>query len=174
MRLARIFLTTLATLAFATSALGAGGTTTFVFGEDQNQLLLRTQITDLDASGDCMSIYQDTTADVTSQVCDIDLVNEVVWTQNAQVREIHVKTVVAGDAADNCEFNIEVAGTSIAAVENSLTQLVSTVEVLAVAVNLADGDLVGIMVENGEGCADGTSPYFIVELWGSFVADDAF
>jgi hypothetical protein len=163
-----------AVLCFAFSAMAAGGTTTFEFGADQNTLLLRTQITDLDASGDCMSIYQDTTADVTSQVCDIDLVNEVVWTQNAQVREIHVAVVTAGDAGDYCEFNIEVAGTSLVAVTNSVLQALGTVEIFQVAVNLADGDLVGIMVEDGDGCADGTSPFFIVELWGSFVADDSF
>jgi hypothetical protein len=167
-------LTFVAVLAFASVAMGAGGTTTFVFGEDENILLLRTQVTDLDASGDCMSLYQDTTADVTSQVCDIDLVNEMVWTQNAQVREIHVAVVTAGDAGDYCEFNIEIAGTSYAAVTNSVLQALSTVEIFPVAVNLADGDLVGIMVEDGDGCADGTSPFFIVELWGSYVADDAF
>jgi hypothetical protein len=163
-----------ATLAFALPVLAAGGATTFVYGEDSNQMLLRTQVTDLDASGDCMSIYQDTTADVTSQICDIDLVNEVVWTQNAQIREIHVAALVAGDAGDYCEFNIEVAGTSLVAVTNSVLQAAATIEIFQVAVNLADGDLVGVMVEDGDGCADGTSPYFVVELWGSYVADDAF
>jgi len=159
---------------FATPALAASGTTTFTYGPDANVLLLKTQVTDLDASGDCMSLTQDTTADITSQVCDIDLVNEIVWPKNAQVREIRVTTLVAGDAADNCEFNIEVAGTSIVAIENTLTTLVSTVETLEVAVNIADGALVGIMVEDGEGCADGTSPHLQVELWGSWVADGAF
>jgi hypothetical protein len=123
-----------------------------------------------------MDMYQDTTANVAAQACDIDIVNEIVWMRNAQVTEVKVAALVAPDAGDYCKFTIEVGTVAKATATTTLTQLVSTVQSLPLVspLNLAEGDLVGIMVTDGDGCADGTSPTYQVELWGRYVSDDAF
>jgi hypothetical protein len=167
-------LTFVAVLCFATTAMAGSGTSTFNFGENADGPLLVTQPTALGASGHCMNLTQDVDGNIASAACDSVLVNEIVWPHNAQVNFIKVTAKAAPDAGDYCEFNIEVAGTPVGLANTAATQLVDTVQTLAVNVDLADGALVGIMVEDGEGCFDGTAPTYIVELWGVWVPAAAF
>jgi hypothetical protein len=169
----KYILTFLAVMGFALSA-SASSTTVFDFGEAEYQLLMTTQLMTITTAEHCMSFYQDVTASTVSQVCDVDLVNEVVWPQNAQLRELRVTPKVAGDATYACEFTIEIGGVAQQAVTTTATATLNTVEVLEFNVNLADGELVGIMVGQGTVCGSGTDPQYIVEMWGRWVGDDAF
>jgi hypothetical protein len=171
----RILVILAALALLASPALGAGGATTFQYGEIRSELLVRSQLTEIDTAGHCMSFYQDVTADVTSEACDDDDINEIVWPQNAWVEELKVVILVNGDASTSCKFTLEVGGVAKVANTTSVDQTLSTVEAFAINYNLADGDLVGIMVTDGVTCGGGTAePNFIVELWGTWLADDAF
>jgi hypothetical protein len=167
-------LLTIAVLAFMAGPALGGGSTVFDFGEAGKELLLRTQVTTITAEEQCMNLTQDTTANIANAACDSDLVNEMIWPQNAQVSEIKIVNLTVGDSTYACEFTLEVGGSAKVAVTTTANQLVSTVQTLPFKYNLADGDLVGIMVGMGTVCGDGTDPVYLVELWGKFVADDAF
>jgi hypothetical protein len=171
----RILLTIVALAFLASPALGAGGATTFQFGEADKQLLYRSQITELDTAGHCISFYEDEQTDVTSEACDAELINEITWPQNAELIELKVVNLIVGDTGYSCKFTLEIGGVAKANATTSVTQLVSTVQTLAMPYNLADGDLVGIMLTDGVTCGGGTAePNYIVELWGRYVDDDAF
>jgi hypothetical protein len=167
-----------ATLAFALPVLAAGGTTTFVYGPAALDVLITTQVSDIDTAGECLNFYQDTTGDVETAACETPLVNQVVWTQNAQVTHLAVTAITAPDSGDYCKFNIEIGATGAvkAYASTAATQLVTTVQLLTlnVPLNIADGDLVGIMVGDGDGCSDGASGNYVVSLMGRFVAADSF
>jgi hypothetical protein len=171
----KLLLTTLAALAFLAGPAFAGASTAFDFGPEKTVLLARSMITEIDTAGHCMSFYQDTTADVTSEACDADLINEIVWPQNAQVKELKVTNLIIGDLLWTCKFTLEVGGSAKVAVTTAVNQTISTVAAFPFKYNLADGDLVGIMVTDGVTCGGGTAePNYIVELWGNWVADDSF
>lgn len=152
-------------------ALGAG-VTTYTHGPAGDVLLLRTQTTTIGTSGFCMDLFEDITASVAGEACDILGSNEVIWPQNAQVRWIVVSYIVTGDASDICDFVVESSGTVVGTAVAFPTQLGDTTAKKAYNINIADGDLIGIMVADGTSCA--SSAEYIVELWGSWVSDGAF
>jgi hypothetical protein len=119
-----------------------------------------------------MDLLEDITASIAGEACDATGSNEVIWPKNAQVTNIVVRTIVTGDASDICNIAVEVAGTvqgtavafPVAAAETAVTK--------PYAINLKDGDLVGIMLADGTSCD--SSAEYVIELWGRWVADDAF
>jgi hypothetical protein len=166
-------------LFLAGPSFAAGGVSTFNHGALQTQPILVTTLTEILTVELCMDLFEDVNASdktgLRGEACDADLANEKVFTQNAQITEMKVINKFVGDTAYTCEFTVEVAGTAVAAKTTSATQLVNTIQTFPLALDIADGDLVGIMVGQGVTCGDGTAdPVYIVELWGNFVADDAF
>jgi len=172
MNLFKNILITLAIVGLTGPAL-AGGVTTFDFGPDANQLLLRSQTTTIGTAGFCMDLLEDITASIAGEACDATGSNEVIWPQNAQVEEIKIRHIVTGTASDACLFEVEVAGTSLLAGAITATDAAAgSVTTNAYKVNIADGDLVGLLVKESTSCA--SSAEYIVELWGRWVSDDAF
>jgi hypothetical protein len=163
----RNILATLALLClFATPAM-AGEVTTFEFGPARDTLLLRSQTTTIGTSGFCVDLLEDITASIAGEACDATGSNEVIWPKNAQVRNIVVRYIVTGDTSDICDFVVEVAGTAIGTAVAFPTQAAGAVSTKEYKINLADDDLVGIMVADGTSCA--SSAEYVVELWGSFL-----
>jgi hypothetical protein len=163
-------LLTIAALAFMVSP--AAG---FDFGPNGTELLVATQITSIDTKEHCLNFFEDAQTSIASQICDIDLVNQMVWPANAQVREIKIVNLKIGDPLWSCEFTLEVGGSAAVAVTTAINQTLYSVVTHDFKYNLADGDLVGIMVGQGVECGDGTAdPIYRVELWGNFVDAESF
>jgi hypothetical protein len=174
----RYLLTFLATLLLAGPVLAQTGATTFEFAPINEELLIRSQPTSIPTTAFCIDFDGNEKADHVGTACeDIDE-NEWVVTQNAQLKTIKVIQIVSGDANDVCDFELEVAGTEVATFNHSTgvadTPL-SSVTSYAVPYNLADGAQVGVSVNTGTSCMTGTTTVeFVVELWGTYVPDNAF
>jgi hypothetical protein len=99
----------------------------------------------------------------------------MVWPRNAQVREIKIVNLKIGDALWSCEFTLEIGGSAKLAVTTDINQSINTVVTADFRYDIADGDLVGIMVGQGVTCGDGTAdPIYRVELWGNWVGAESF
>jgi hypothetical protein len=157
---------------FATPAM-AVGETTFNFGATGESLLLRSQTTTIGTAGFCMDLLEDVTVSIAGEACDATGLNEVIWPRNAQVTELVVRHIVTGTASDVCAFGIEVAGTlqgtaAVVATDAAAGSVTTT----SYKVDLADGALVGIVVGESTSCASAAE--YVVEIWGRWVAADAF
>lgn len=168
----RNLLATLCLLVFATPAFG-GAVTSFEFGPVSDTLLLRSQTTTIGTAGFCMDLLEDITASIAGEACDQTGSNEVIWPRNAQVTSLVVRHIVTGTASDACLFGVEVAGTVVLAGAITATDAAAgSVTTNEYKIDLADGDLVGIVVAESTSCA--SSAEYIVELWGRWVPADAF
>jgi hypothetical protein len=177
MKFTKFLVALIATCLLTTSAWAAGGATTYQFGQSEDQMLLRSQITSIATNAYCIALNQDVTADITGTACEDVDENEWTVTQNVQLTRIVVITMVVGDASDVCDFELEVAGTEVKTFNHSTdptAKPVQTVTSYALPYNFADGDQVGLSVNTGTSCMTTATPVFQVEFWGRYVPSDAF
>jgi hypothetical protein len=167
-------LVAIATLCLLATSAYAGQATTSNYGPAYETLLLRSQITTLDAAGECVNLYNDTTANVLSVTCEDADINEWVVPQNAQVRSIVLIQTIGSTAADVCDIELEVSGTEVKAISVAMSDTAQTRTKTAFKYDLADGDHVGVSLNTGTSCVAGTPPQVILELWGVWVADASF
>ena len=160
------------TLLFATSALAAGGATTFVYPPANSVILLKSQPTTIGTAAFCMDIYEDITASKAGEACSVQGVNEWVVPQNAQVEFFTMEFIVTGDVNDICAFDLEIGATLVGQAVAVPTQAADTTFTGVYKYNLADGNVVGLALGNGTSCD--SSGEYVITLWGRWVDAGAF
>ncbi len=153
---------------------GAAAVTTYNYGSGPVVPLLVSQTTTIGTAGFCLDLFEDITANVTAEACNVLGSNEVVWPWNAQVTNITIQHIVAGTAADACLFEVEVGTTGVIVLAGAITA-VDQADALTThpyKIDLADGDVVGIVASESTSCAGATE--VIVTLWGRWVPAEAF
>ena len=111
--------------------------------------------------------------------CDQAGVNELSWPRDAIVTGMAVRVVLASDAAADCRFAIEVAGTVVSEYIDipvgSIAVIDSVYEdVFDDPILLEAGDVFGIQVDDGDGgtvCTGTVDPIFVVDIFGYYVQD---
>lgn len=137
-----------------------------LIGDEPAELLLATNSGTLDASGECLPLWVNNP----TVACDGGSVNEIIWPHNAIVTSLRVATISPGDSGYQCDFFIEVAGvaaagqiTTVLPVDQAFDTIFKQNQIL----KLAEGDLVGIRVDDGTATCPGTAdPIFQVFLYG--------
>lgn len=154
---------TLCSLFLASTALG-GSVATYTYGSGAAIPLLISQTTVLGTAEHCVDLFEDVTASIISEACEVTGTNEVIWPRDAQVDFLTIQHIVSGTAADACLFEVEVGGTSLLAGAITAVDQSDAVTTNDYAVNLDAGDLVGIVFSESTSCAGAAE--VIVTLWG--------